>query len=166
MEPEGSLPRSRYPVTFPSSEPNEPTPSEPIFKDPFYYPPFFPSSKWFLFLRLLRQNPVCISPLVHSCHMPTHLIVLYVIIRVMLGEAFRLYSIPLCNFLQSPVSFSLLGSNVFPSALFSNTLTSCYSPNVRDQVSRPNNTTGKATVMYILIFIFLYSRREDKEFWT
>src|SRR5215469_5707792 len=50
------------------------------------------------------------------------------------------YSTSLFNFLHSPVIFSLLGPNVFPSALFSNTLTSCYSVNVRDQVSRQNKT--------------------------
>jgi hypothetical protein len=37
---------------------------------------------------------------------------------------------------------------------------------VRDQVSHPNSTTGKITVLYILIFIFFYMRQEDKRFWT
>jgi hypothetical protein len=38
--------------------------------------------------------------------------------------------------------------------------------NVRDQVSHPYRTTGKITVLYILILIFLDSRREDKRFRT
>jgi hypothetical protein len=117
--------------------------------------------KWFLFLRFFYHTPVCISLLVQSCHMSTNLVVLYLIIRVMFGEALRLCSTSLFNFLQSPVSFSLLGPNVFPNALFSNTLTSCHSLNVRDQVSRQNKAIGKATVLHILIFMFLYSRRED-----
>jgi hypothetical protein len=33
---------------------------------------------------------------------------------------------------------------------------------VRDQVSHPYNTTGKITVLYILIFRFFHMRREDK----
>jgi hypothetical protein len=42
----------------------------------------------------------------------------------------------------------------------------CSSLNVRDQVSHPYRTTGKIIVWYILICMFLDSRREDKNFWT
>jgi len=37
---------------------------------------------------------------------------------------------------------------------------------VRDQVSHPHNTTGKITVLYILIFSFFDVRQESKIFWT
>jgi hypothetical protein len=40
----------------------------------------------------------------------------------------------LCNFLHSPVTSSLLGSNILLRTLFSNTLSLCSSLSVRDQV--------------------------------
>jgi hypothetical protein len=35
---------------------------------------------------------------------------------------------------------------------------------VRDQVSHPYSTTGKITVLYILIFSLFYMRRETQDF--
>jgi hypothetical protein len=37
---------------------------------------------------------------------------------------------------------------------------------VRDQVSHPYKTTGKTTVLYTLICVFLDSNPEDKRFCT
>jgi hypothetical protein len=37
---------------------------------------------------------------------------------------------------------------------------------VRDKVSHPDSTTGKITVLYILIFSFLHMRLENKRFWA
>jgi hypothetical protein len=53
-------------------------------------------------------------------------------------------------------------SNISLRTLFSNTLSMCTSLNVRDQVSHPYRTTGKIIILYILIFMFLGSRGEDK----
>jgi hypothetical protein len=70
------------------------------------------------------------------------------------------------EFSPSPVTLSLFGANILLNTLFSNTLSLCYSLDVRDQVSHPYRTTGKIIVLYILIFKVLDSRREDKMFWT
>jgi hypothetical protein len=43
----------------------------------------------------------------------------------------------LCIFLHSPVTSSLLGSNILLRTLFSNTLSLCSSLSVRDQVAHP-----------------------------
>jgi hypothetical protein len=38
--------------------------------------------------------------------------------------------------------------------------------NIRDKVAHPYRITGKIIPSYILMFMFLDSRRKDKRFWT
>jgi hypothetical protein len=66
----------------------------------------------------------------------------------------------------SPWSIFLLGPNIFLKTLFSKTLSLCSSSKVRDQVSHPYSTTGKITILYILIFRFYDMRWEEERFWT
>jgi len=105
-------------------------------------------------------------------HSPTravctaHLILLDLITRTILGEEYGSLSSSLCSFLYSPVNSSLLGPNILLSTLFSNILNLRSSHRVRDQVSHPYKITGKTIVMYILIFVFLYSILEDERFCT
>jgi hypothetical protein len=44
------------------------------------------------------------------------------IILIILGEEYKLWSFSLCSFLQPPVTLSLFGPNILLSTLFSNTL--------------------------------------------
>ena len=67
---------------------------------------------------------------------------------------YRSRSSSLCSLLHSPVTSPFLGPNILLSTLFSTILSLRSSPIVSDQVSHPYKTTGKITLLCILIFIF------------
>jgi hypothetical protein len=55
----------------------------------------------------------------------------------------------------------LLGTGIFLSILFSNTLSRCNSLNMSDQVSHPCTMTDTVVLLHILIFILFDSEMED-----
>jgi len=73
METEGSLPHSQSPVTYPYLQPDQSMPPHPTSRICI----LILSSHLYLGLtsgdfciRSPHQNPVCTSPVFHSCHMP------------------------------------------------------------------------------------------------
>jgi hypothetical protein len=81
------------------------------------------------------------------------------IILIILGEEYKLWSSSLRSFLQPPVTSSLFSPNILLSTLFSNTYSQCSSLNSGDEISHPYNTRDKIMVLYILIFVFRQQRR-------
>ena len=127
--------------------------------------PYHPTSwrsKWFLFLNFANQTPIAslLSPVHATC--PTYLIILYFVTQIIFGEKYISFSSSLHSVLHSPVTSSLLAPNIILSTLFWNTLSLRSSLSTSNQVSHSYKTTRKIIVLYILIFIFLDSKLEDK----
>jgi hypothetical protein len=79
-----------------------------------------------------------------------------------LDEEHRSLSYSLCSFLHSPVTSSLLGTNILLSTLFSNTPSLRQSLNVSDQVSHPYRTIDKVILLCILILILSVANWKTK----
>jgi hypothetical protein len=171
MEPEGSLPCSQELTTGPYPEPDRSTPYHPILSlrsililsthlrfglTSSIFPSGFPNS---------ILHAVLFYTIRATCPPNCIIIIIDLINIIILGEEYKLRSSSLCSFLQPPVTSPLFGPNIL-NTLFTNTLSLCSSLNVRDKVSLPYRTTVKIVVLYILIFMFLDSRWENKIFWT
>jgi len=137
-------------------------PSSHFLKIHFYIIlPFTPRPlEWALSLRCI----LLLSPIHSTC--PAHLILFDLITQIIFGDEYRSLSSSICRFLHSPVTLSLLSPNILLSTLFSNTLSLRSSLNVSNRASHPYKTTGKIRVPYILIFLSLDSKLEDRRFST
>ena len=101
------------------------------------------SSQWAPSLRFPHQGPIhpLSSPIRATC--PAHPILLHFITRTILGEEYKSFSSSLCSLLHSPVTSSLLGTNILLNTMFSNTFSFLSSRSISDQASHPYKTKGK-----------------------
>jgi hypothetical protein len=122
------------------------------------------SSKRALSLRSPTKTLFAALPSLIRATCYTHFILLDLITRIIFDEEYRSWSSSLCRLLHTLVTSSPLDPNFFLRTLLSNTLSLCFSLNVRDQVSNVYKTRGKIIVQYI--FPLLGSKLEDKRFCT
>ena len=170
MEPESSLPHSQVPhlslswVTSIQSMPSHASSWTSILVWSFHRHQGLPSSLFPSGFPTKTLYTPLLSPIRTTC--PTLLILLDLTTRTIFDEEYKSLSTSLCSFLHSPVTSSLLGPNILLSTLFSNTLNLRSFLNVSDQVSHAHKTSGKIIFLYILFFLFLGSKLEDKSFGT
>jgi hypothetical protein len=145
MEPEGSIPHSQEFSTCPYPEPDQSSPHHPN--------PTSPRSILILSTHLHLGLPIGLLP----SGLPTNNLCTFLLNSIIQSSL-------LCNFLHPPVTSLLFGSNILLSTLFSNSISLCFSLNVRDQVSHPYWTTGKIIVLHTPIFTFFNRRQYDRWF--
>jgi hypothetical protein len=140
MEPEGSVPRLQLPphhllrsILISSSHLRLGLPSG-----------LFPSG----FLTRTLYTPL-LSTIRATCS--AHYSRLYLITRITFGD-YGSWSSSLCSFLYSPITSSLVVTNILLSTLLPNTISLRSSLNVSDQVSHPYKTTRSTKPMQLFWF--------------
>ena len=116
--------------------------------------PGFPSGS---FPQLSHQNPVHPSPPPVHVTCPSHLILLYLVTRIIFEKGYRLLRSSSCSLLYSPDSSSFLGPHSLPSTLFSKPISLHSSFNVSYHVSHHYNTTGKSIALFCRLFAYAKS---------
>jgi hypothetical protein len=138
MEPRGSFPHLQKPSTCPFPEPDQSNPCPTSHFLMITFNIILPythhrSSKWSLSHRLRYQNPVRTCPIPIYDTWPT-------LFQSSCYDRPNIWcwslSSPVCSFLHSPVTSSLLGLNIL-STPFPNTLSLRSSLDVKDQVWNP-----------------------------
>ena len=124
------------------------------------------SSKWYLFLRFPHQNMYTplLSPI--RATYPAHLILLVLITRIIFREEYISLSSPIRSFFPLPCYLVPLRAKNSPQHPILKHPQPTFLPRYKRPSFTHTTTTGKITVLYILIFKFLDSKLEDKRFCT
>ena len=120
------------------------------------------SSKWSLSLRFPHQNSAYASPLPHICYISRTSQSSRFDYPNNFGWEVQIIKNLIMCFSPLPCNRVPLRPKYSPQHPILENLNVNSSLNVSDQVSHPYKTEGKITVLYILIFIFLDSKPEDK----
>jgi hypothetical protein len=122
------------------------------------------SSKWSFSFRFHHQNHVCIPFLPTHATCSIHIMLVNFTTHIIFCENHTSHSSS-HYFLQFPVTapYVQIHSSA-PIPKYHHSL--CFSLIVTDQVSNPYTTTRKMIVLYILIFILLGNKWDDRRFWT
>jgi len=157
MEPEGSLPHSHVPATFPYPEAarssqytHTPHFLKAILILPSHLRQGLPSGRFPSGSSIKTLYTPLFSPTRATC--PAYLILLDFITRNIFDDEYRLLSSSLCSFLHSPFTSFLLGPNILPNTVFSNSLTLRSSLSVSDQVLYPNKNNSQNYISVYLNF--------------
>jgi hypothetical protein len=123
--------------------------------------PFYLYKIHFNIILLVTPTSVFFQVLSLKLYMIVSPIVFCLIILKIYVVEYKLWSSSLCNFLSFLHISSHCGTNILLRTLFLNP-----SLNVTNQVPQTHYPADSIIVLYILIFVLLDSRREDKRFWT
>ena len=135
----------------------------PLPENPFlYYPPFY---AWvFQVVPFPQVSPLLLSPV--RAKWPTYPILLDLITRMLFREEYKSLSSSLCSFSPLPFYLDLLRPKYSPQHPIVKQPQPPFLPQCDDHVSHPYTTTGKITVLFVLILMCLDSKLEDKRFYT
>ena len=96
---------------------------------------------------------------------PAHLFLLDLTFDLVFGNKYKSWRFLVCSFLQTRLTYLLLGPYIFLSTMFSNNFTL----NVRDQLAHTHvKQPDKIILQYTLVLMLVYweCKWEDKRLWT